>query len=63
MTLRVVLVAAAVMGCSIARAAAQPAEPPRLTIPRVTRPPQRADFESMEVLDAPLGMRRIEGLV
>jgi len=62
-TLRVALVAAAVMGCSIARAAAQPAEPPRLTIPRVTRPPQRADFESMEVLDAPLGMRRIEGLV
>ena len=57
------LAAAIVIGCSASGAAAQTTEPPRLTIPRVARAPQRADFESMEVLDAPLGMRRIEGFV
>ena len=57
------LAVAIVIGCSASGAAAQTPEPPRLTIPRVARAPQRADFESMEVLDAPLGMRRIEGFV
>src|SRR5438876_3186747 len=39
------------------------AEGPRLTIPRVTRPPRIADFLSMNVPDAPVGMRKIEGFV
>jgi len=39
------------------------AEGPRLTIPRVTRAPQIADFLSMNVPDAPLGMQKIEGFV
>ena len=39
------------------------AEGPRLTIPRVTRPPQIADFLSMNVPDAPVGMRKIEGFL
>jgi len=42
---------------------AQTSDPVRLAVPRVTRAPQRADFESMELLDAPLGMRRVEGFV
>jgi len=62
-TWRLALAATIVIGCTVSGAAAQSPEPPRLTVPRVTRPPQRADFEAMEVVDAPLGMRRIEGFV
>ena len=60
---RLFLLTATMIGASIPSAGAQVVEPPRLAIPRVTRPPQRADFESMEVLAAPLGMRRVEGFV
>jgi hypothetical protein len=62
---RTVLLAVTVIGvgAAIPNAGAQPVETPRLTIPRVTRPPQRADFESMEIRDAPLGMQRVEGFV
>src|SRR5690242_16901890 len=42
---------------------AQEIGPPHVTIGRVTRPPRRADFERMEVADAPLGMTRVEGFV
>src|SRR2546428_13308528 len=42
---------------------AQAVEPPHLTIPRVSRPPHRADFETMNAIDTPLGMRRVEGFV
>ena len=60
-----VVVALATLAAALAasHADAQRLEPPRLTIPRVTRAPERADFEAMTVADAPLGMRRIEGLV
>ena len=42
---------------------AQPIEPPHLTLARVSRPPRIADVESMDGLDASVGMRRIEGFV
>jgi hypothetical protein len=58
--MRPIAVAALVVLFPATRAAA---EGPRLTIPRVTRPPQIADFVSMNVLDAPAGMRKIEGFV
>jgi len=41
----------------------QEISPPHITIGRVTRQPRRADFERMEVEDAPLGMTRVEGFV
>ena len=47
----------------VIRAEAQGPEPPRITMPRVSRPPKISDFERMEVVDAPLGMRRIDGFV
>ena len=59
----VFVLGAAAIAASAAGAGAQSVEPPRITIPRVTRPPERADFERMEVADAPLGMRRVEGFV
>jgi Domain of unknown function (DUF5916)/Carbohydrate family 9 binding domain-like len=60
---RTILLLAAASAASPALAAAQPIDVPRLVVPRVTSAPQRADFESMEVRDAPFGMRRVEGFV
>jgi hypothetical protein len=59
----VVLLASAFTFVSISHATAQPVEPPHLVVPRLSRVPQLQDFESMEVSDAPLGMRRVEGFV
>jgi len=42
-------------------AAAQPAAPPHLTVPRIERRPLLAPFAAMDVTDAPAGMRRVEG--
>jgi hypothetical protein len=46
-----------------ANGGAQTIEPPHIAIPRVSGTPHRSDFESMERLDGPLGMRRIEGFL
>jgi hypothetical protein len=36
---------------------------PRLSVPRVITAPQLSDFSSMEVVESPRGMRRVEGFV
>ncbi len=47
----------------VTAATAQMVEPPGTAIQRVSRVPRVSDFASMEVSDAPLGMRKIEGFV
>src|SRR5262249_12619707 len=53
--LAMVLVAASVVAAR--------AEPPRLILPRLPRPPEIVDFLPMSAGDVPGGMRRIEGFV
>src|SRR6476619_5489901 len=59
----IILLALTLSTAAMPAAGAEPVEPPRLTVPRVARPPRRSDFESMDVAAAPLGMRRVEGFV
>jgi Domain of unknown function (DUF5916)/Carbohydrate family 9 binding domain-like len=56
-----VLLAAALS--STAAANSQTEGPPHITVPRIARPPQRADFERMPVGEAPHGMLKVEGFV
>src|SRR5436190_2331065 len=57
-TIRPLVAAAVILSASLARA-----EPPRLSIPRVSRRPQIGDFLAMTVSDAPGGLHKIKGFV